>query len=79
MQYRQIVIPVMVMVAAFAGYVAGYATKPTPQQVLRGHFDDFSMVPSAAAQENKPENKAEVLPFGYNSPRQPALAPRLIC
>jgi mannose-6-phosphate isomerase-like protein (cupin superfamily) len=75
MQYRQIVIPVIVMAAAFVGYVAGYATKPTPQQVLSGHFDDFSMVPGAAAQENRPENKAEVLPFGYNSPRQPALAP----
>jgi hypothetical protein len=75
MQYRKIVIPVTVMAAALAGYIAGYATKPAPQQVLSGHFDDFSMVPSAAAQENKPENKAEVLPFGYNSPRQPALAP----
>src|SRR5580692_11511182 len=75
MQYRQVVIPVIVMAAALAGYVAGYATKPTPQQVLSGHFDDFSMVPSAAAQESKQENKAEVLPFGYNSPRQPALAP----
>src|SRR3984957_3171281 len=75
MQYRRLVIPVIVIAAALAGYVAGYATKPTRQQVLSGHFDDFSMVPSAAAQENKPENKAEVLPFGYNSPRQPALAP----
>ena len=75
MQTRQIVIPVMVMAAAFAGYVAGYATKPTPRQILSGHFDDLSIVPSAAAQENKPENKTEVLPFGYNSPRQPALAP----
>jgi mannose-6-phosphate isomerase-like protein (cupin superfamily) len=75
MQYKQIVIPVIVMAAAFAGYVVGSATKPTSQQVLSGHFDDVSMVPSAAAQESKPENKAEVLPFGYNSPRQPALAP----
>jgi hypothetical protein len=74
MRYRQTMIPVIVIAAAFAGYVAGYATKPAPQQVLSGHFDDFSMVPSAAAQD-KPENKAEVLPFGYNSPRQPALAP----
>ncbi len=75
MQSRKMMIPVIVIVAAFAGYVAGYATKPNPQQVLSGHFDDFSMVPSAAAQENKQENKAEPMPFGYNSPRQPALAP----
>jgi mannose-6-phosphate isomerase-like protein (cupin superfamily) len=75
MQVRRLVIPVMVIAAALAGYVAGYATKPTAQQVLSGHFDDYSMVPNAVAQENKPENKAEVLPFGYNSPRQPALAP----
>ncbi len=75
MQIRKVMFPVIVMVAAFAGYVAGYSSKPSPQQVLSGHFDDFSMVPSAAAQENKQENKAESMPFGYNSPRQPALAP----
>src|SRR5580704_17395212 len=75
MQSRKIMIPVIVIVAALGGYVAGYATKPSPQQVLRGHFEDFSMIPSAAAQENKQENKAEPMPFGYNSLRQPALAP----
>ena len=75
MQSRKIMIPVIAIVAAFGGYVAGYATKSTPQQVLSGHFEDFSMIPSAAAQENKQENKAEPMPFGYNSPRQPALAP----
>jgi hypothetical protein len=68
-------IPAIVSVAALIGYIAGYSTKPTPQQVLSGHFDDFSIVPSATAQENKQENKAEPMPFGYNSPRQPALAP----
>jgi mannose-6-phosphate isomerase-like protein (cupin superfamily) len=75
MQSRNIIIPVVAIVAAFAGYVAGYATKPISQQVLSGHFKDFSMIPSALAQENKQENKAEPMPFGYNSPRQPALAP----
>jgi hypothetical protein len=71
MQNRRIVFPAIVIAAAIAGYLAGYAAKPNPQQVLSGHFDDFSMIPSAAAQENK----QEVMPFGYNSPRQPALAP----
>ena len=75
MQIRRLMIPAIVSVAALIGYIAGYSTKPTPQQVLSGHFDDFSIVPSATAQENKQENKAEPMPFGYNSPRQPALAP----
>ena len=75
MQSRRIMIVVIAIVAAFGGYVAGYATKPSPQQVLSGHFEDFSMISSAAAQEDKQDNKAEPMPFGYNSPRQPALAP----
>ena len=47
--------------AAFLGFIAGYLYKSTPHSLL---------VPSAEAQEKK-----EVMPFGYNSPRQPALAP----
>ena len=34
-------------------------------------FDDLSMILSANAQENKPE----VMPFNFNSPREPQLAP----
>ena len=75
MQSRKLMTPAIVVVAAMAGYVAGYAAKPNPQEVLSGHIDNFSLVPSAAAQENKQENKPEVMPFGYNSPRAPALAP----
>jgi hypothetical protein len=63
-------LPVLVMGAALAGYFAGYASKPGPQAVLSGHFDDFSLVPSAIAQDSK-----EVMPFGYNSPHTPPLAP----
>ena len=63
--------PVLLLAAAFFGYVVGYASKSAPQPVLTGHIDDFSMIPSANAQENK----AEVMPFGFNSPREPQLAP----
>src|SRR6266849_1145669 len=68
-------LPVVVVGAALLGYIAGYASKPSPQQapqtVLTGHFDDLSMIPSANAQDNKPE----VMPFHFNSPREPQLAP----
>lgn len=67
--------PVIVLGAALIGFVLGYASKPGmnpgPQAVLTGHLDDLSMIPSASAQENK----TEVMPFGYGSPRQPTLAP----
>ena len=63
-------VPVMVLGAAVIGFVAGQATRRKPEAVLSGHFDDLSMIPSAVAQE-----KGEAMPFGYNSPRQPALAP----
>jgi hypothetical protein len=63
--------PAVVIGAALAGFLAGYAAKPSPQAILSGHFDDLSVIPSAFAQENKPE----VMPFGFNSPREPQLAP----
>jgi mannose-6-phosphate isomerase-like protein (cupin superfamily) len=64
-------LPVLVVGAALVGYIAGYASKPNPQAVLTGHFDDLSMIPNASAQENKPE----VMPFRFNSPHEPPLAP----
>lgn len=67
-------LPVLVIGAALLGYIAGHASKPganpAPQAVLTGHFDDLSMIPNASAQEKK-----EVMPFGFNSPDEPALAP----
>ncbi len=67
--------PVLLIGAALLGYMAGYASKPGPHQipqaVLTGHFDDLSMIPNANAQENK----SEVMPFNFNSPREPQLAP----
>jgi mannose-6-phosphate isomerase-like protein (cupin superfamily) len=66
---------VIVLGAALLGFMLGYASKPRmnpePQAVLTGHIDDLSMIPSAYAQENK----TEVMPFHYNSPREPSLAP----
>jgi mannose-6-phosphate isomerase-like protein (cupin superfamily) len=63
--------PLVIIVAALIGYVAGRATKPAPQPVLSGHFDDLSLVQQAVAQNNKPE----VMPFGFNRPQEPPLAP----
>ena len=65
------IFPAIVIGAALLGFIAGYAAKPSPQAILSGHFDDLSMIPSAAAQENK----SEVMPFGFNSPDEPPLAP----
>ena len=68
-------LPVFVLAAALIGYMAGYASKPgvhpEPQSVLTGHLEDWSLIPSANAQEGK----QAPMPFGYNSPRRPALAP----
>jgi len=63
--------PLVIIVAALIGYVAGRATKPNPQPALSGHFDDLSLAQRAFAQNSKPE----VMPFGFNSPQDPALAP----
>src|SRR5260370_18018264 len=63
-------VPMMVLGAAVSGFRGGRATRLKAEAVLSGHFDELSMMPSAVAQE-----KGEVMPFGYNSPRAPALAP----
>ncbi|HKW33027.1 MAG TPA: AraC family ligand binding domain-containing protein [Candidatus Acidoferrum sp.] len=70
-------LPLILLTAAFLGYLAGYASRrgsaraDAPQTVLSGHFDDPSLVPSAYAQEKKEAPR----PFGFNSARQPSLAP----
>src|SRR5260370_37163057 len=64
------IVPVLVIGAALAGFVGGQAMRPRPEGVLSGHFDQLSMMPSPIAQE-----KGEVMPFGYNSPHDPELAP----
>src|SRR6202795_2920 len=63
-------VPVLVIGAALIGFLAGQAIRPKPEGVLGGHFDELSMTSSALAQD-----KGEAMPFGYNSPREPALAP----
>jgi hypothetical protein len=68
-------LPVVVLGAALVVYIAGYASKPGPQEaplgVLTGQVDDLSMIPSANAQDNR----SEVMPFDFNSPNDPPLAP----
>ncbi len=64
-------LPLLLIGAALLGYVAGYASKPSGQPILSGHFDDLSMIQSANAQENE----SEVMPFHFNSPKEPPLAP----
>jgi mannose-6-phosphate isomerase-like protein (cupin superfamily) len=59
------IVPLLIVSAALVGFLAGYALRPVvPSSAL-------SVVPSALAQEKK----SEVMPFNYNSPREPALAP----
>lgn len=57
--------------AALVGYVIGRSTSSTTQPVVTGHLNDFTFIESAFAQEQKPE----VMPFGFNSPHYPPLAP----
>src|ERR1700704_3204838 len=64
-------LPVLLIGTALLGYMAGYASKSSPQPILSGHFDDLSVIPSANAQDNK----SEVMPFNFNSPKEPPLAP----
>ncbi len=65
------VVPLLLLVAVFSGYVLGRLSSSDTQQVMRGHFEDLSMVPRAFAQESKPE----MMPFGFNSTDEPQLAP----
>jgi len=63
--------PVIVVAAALLGYFVGRASRTSPEPVLSGHIDDLSLVQNAFAQEAQPA----IQPFGYDSPRDPALAP----
>ena len=64
------VIALTALAAASFGFVAGYELKPV-RRSADSPSASFSLVPSALAQEKK----SEVMPFNYNSPREPALAP----
>ena len=63
--------PLIALAAAAIGFIAGYVLKPGSYSSASAQSENFSLVPSALAQEKKPE----VMPFNYNSPREPALAP----
>ena len=64
------VIALTALAAASFGFVVGYELKPA-RPSAHSPSASFSLVPSALAQEKK----SEVMPFNYNSPREPALAP----
>jgi len=64
-------VPLIALAAAAIGFMAGYALKPAQHFSASAPPENFSFVPSALAQEKK----SEVMPFNYNSPREPALAP----
>ena len=59
------------LAAAAIGFIAGYVLKPAPHSNVNAQSENFFLVPAALAQEKK----LEVMPFNYNSPREPALAP----
>ncbi len=57
--------------AALVGFVVGYAAKPSQHPAQTRQADSLSLVASAQAQDKQ----AEVMPFGFNSPHEPPLAP----
>lgn len=71
--------PLIVLGAMGFGYFAGRATTPKQPSVLSGHLEDFSIMPSVLAQAGGApqgqQTQSEVLPFGYNRPGSPTLAP----
>lgn len=66
----------IVLAALGVGYVIGNATRMNVPSLAHGHFDDVSMIPTVLAQSSEPrQTQGEVLPFGFNRPGSPALAP----
>jgi len=63
-------VPIMLITAAFLGYLAGRGSRTPSQQILSGHLND-AFIEQAFAQEGH----SEALPFGYGAADNPALAP----
>ena len=59
------------LAAALAGFLIGYAAKPSQRSPQARSAEPLSLVTSAQAQDKQ----AEVMPFGFNSPHEPPLAP----
>jgi len=60
----------IVVISVLVGFLAGSAFRPSPFSVFG------SSAPRSRQQDQKAQDqKKEVLAFGYNSPREPALAP----
>jgi mannose-6-phosphate isomerase-like protein (cupin superfamily) len=69
-----------VALAVIIGFVAGRLTNSHARPVISGHLDDFSIVQAALAQtgegqQQPPQQAPAQLPFGYDRPGLPALAP----
>ncbi len=69
-------IPFAVLGALALGYTVGHATAPGQASLVTGHVEGFSIMPSVMAQAGDARQaQGEVLPFGFNRPGSPALAP----
>ena len=71
-------VPLIVLSAAGIGYLIGSATRLNTPPIAHGHFDNFVM-PSVLAQSpdarQPQQSQGETLPFGFNRPGMPQLAP----
>lgn len=68
-------LPFIVLSAMALGYFAGRATSPTQAAVLSGHFETTVFAQAGDARPAQQQTQGEVLPFGYNRPGSPVLAP----
>ncbi len=68
--------PLFVLGALVFGYVIGNETNPYPTWIARGYLEDFYLGSSVLAQSNEARPpQGETLPFGFNRPGSPPLAP----
>jgi hypothetical protein len=67
------VFPVVIM-ALVVGFIAGRSMAPGGQPVISGRLDDLSFIQSAMAQTPQQQTQSQ-LPFGYDRPGLPPLAP----
>ena len=73
---RKRVLTFVVLSAAGVGYIVGYTIGLSRRPLLRGYFDDSSIISSVFAQTSGASSaQGEVMPFGFDRPGSPPLAP----